>query len=52
MFDTVIFVGGDIDPMQTPENIAAAKNWAPGLRGSQACVRGRFCLRKPACWTA
>ena len=40
MFDTVIFVGGDIDPMQTPENIAAAKNWAPGCAGRKRVYGG------------
>jgi hypothetical protein len=27
-------------------------NWSPEPHGWQACVQGRFCLRKPACWTA
>ena len=43
MFDTVIFVGGDIDPMQTPENIAAAKNGRQGCAGRKR-VYGAFLL--------
>ncbi|TCL05867.1 GlxA family transcriptional regulator [Sodalis ligni] len=43
-FDTVIFVGGDINPMQTPENIAAAKKLgARALRVASVCT-GAFLL--------
>jgi transcriptional regulator GlxA family with amidase domain len=43
-FDTVIFVGGDIDPLQTPENIAAAKKLgARASRVASVCT-GAFLL--------
>jgi transcriptional regulator GlxA family with amidase domain len=43
-FDTVIFVGGDIDPMQTSENIAAAKKLgARASRVASVCT-GAFLL--------
>jgi transcriptional regulator GlxA family with amidase domain len=43
-FDTVVFVGGDIDPMQTPENIAAAgKLGARATRVASVCT-GAFLL--------
>jgi len=43
-FDTVIFVGGDIDPMQTSENIAAAgKLAAKASRVASVCT-GAFLL--------
>ncbi|CAN7315874.1 MULTISPECIES: GlxA family transcriptional regulator [unclassified Caballeronia] len=44
VFDTVIFVGGDIDPMQTSENIAAAKKLgARASRVASVCT-GAFLL--------
>ncbi|WP_431823516.1 GlxA family transcriptional regulator [Burkholderia sp. F1] len=43
-FDTVVFVGGDIDPMQASENIAAAKKLsAKALRVASVCT-GAFLL--------
>ncbi|MGG2399875.1 GlxA family transcriptional regulator [Pseudomonas sp. SH1-B] len=43
-FDTVVFVGGDIDQMQTPENITAAKQLgASALRVASVCT-GAFLL--------
>ncbi len=43
-FDTVIFVGGDIDPMQASENIAAAKKLgARAARVASVCT-GAFLL--------
>lgn len=43
-FDTVIFVGGDIDPMQAPENIAAARKLgARASRVASVCT-GAFLL--------
>ncbi|RDU96121.1 GlxA family transcriptional regulator [Trinickia dinghuensis] len=43
-FDTVVFVGGDIDPMQTPENIAAARKLgARASRVASVCT-GAFLL--------
>ncbi|WP_350357394.1 GlxA family transcriptional regulator [Paraburkholderia fungorum] len=43
-FDTVIFVGGDIDPMQTSENVAAAKKLVfKALRVASVCT-GAFLL--------
>ncbi|MPV69517.1 GlxA family transcriptional regulator [Burkholderia sp. BE17] len=44
MFDTVVFVGGDIGPMQTPENIAAARKLcARASRVASVCT-GAFLL--------
>lgn len=43
-FDTVVFVGGDIAPMQTPENIAAARKLgAKAPRVASVCT-GAFLL--------
>ena len=43
-FDTIVFVGGDIDPMQTTENIAAAKKLsAKATRVASVCT-GAFLL--------
>ena len=43
-FDTVVFVGGDIDPMQASENIAAARKLsAKALRVASVCT-GAFLL--------
>ncbi|WP_420998033.1 GlxA family transcriptional regulator [Cupriavidus sp. 30B13] len=43
-FDTVVFVGGDIDPMQTSENIAAARKLgARASRVASVCT-GAFLL--------
>ncbi|WP_175689586.1 GlxA family transcriptional regulator [Burkholderia anthina] len=43
-FDTVVFVGGDIAPMQTPENIAAARKLgAKASRVASVCT-GAFLL--------
>lgn len=50
-FDTVVFVGGDLDPMQTRRTSQLPRNWPPGPREWQACAQERFCWRKPACWT-
>ncbi|MGC3024456.1 GlxA family transcriptional regulator [Burkholderia sp. DN3021] len=44
MFDTVVFVGGDISPMQTPGNIAAARKLcARASRVASVCT-GAFLL--------
>ncbi|MBY4868937.1 GlxA family transcriptional regulator [Burkholderia sp. Bp9017] len=43
-FDTVVFVGGDIDPMQTSENVAAARKLgAKASRVASVCT-GAFLL--------
>lgn len=44
VFDTVIFVGGDIEPMQTPENIAAAKLLSAGASRVASVCTGAFLL--------
>nr|WP_256261651.1 helix-turn-helix domain-containing protein [Pseudomonas gingeri] len=43
-FDTVIFVGGDIDPMQASENIAAAKQLASNASRVASVCTGAFLL--------
>jgi transcriptional regulator GlxA family with amidase domain len=43
-FDTVVFVGGDIDPMQTSENIAAAKQLASRAPRVASVCTGAFLL--------
>jgi transcriptional regulator GlxA family with amidase domain len=43
-FDTVVFVGGDIDPMQTSENIAAAKKLASKASRVASVCTGAFLL--------
>ncbi|RKF30722.1 GlxA family transcriptional regulator [Paraburkholderia fungorum] len=43
-FDTVIFVGGDIDPMQTPENIAAARKLGSRASRVASVCTGAFLL--------
>jgi transcriptional regulator GlxA family with amidase domain len=43
-FDTVVFVGGDIDPMQTSENIAAAKRLASRASRVASVCTGAFLL--------
>lgn len=43
-FDTVVFVGGDIEPMQTPENIAAAKKLAAKASRVASVCTGAFLL--------
>jgi transcriptional regulator GlxA family with amidase domain len=43
-FDTVVFVGGDIDPMQTPENIAAARKLAAKASRVASVCTGAFLL--------
>ncbi|WP_175717548.1 GlxA family transcriptional regulator [Burkholderia anthina] len=43
-FDTVVFVGGDIEPMRTPENVAAARKLsAKASRVASVCT-GAFLL--------
>ncbi|MTJ80244.1 MAG: GlxA family transcriptional regulator [Telmatospirillum sp.] len=44
VFDTVVFVGGDINPMQTSENIAAAKQLASGASRVGSVCTGAFLL--------
>lgn len=43
-FDTVIFVGGDIEPMQTPENIAAARKLGARTTRVASVCTGAFLL--------
>ncbi|MFP3353548.1 DJ-1/PfpI family protein, partial [Pseudoalteromonas sp. SIMBA_153] len=43
-FDTVVFVGGDLDPMQTPENIAAATKLAARASRVASVCTGAFLL--------
>jgi transcriptional regulator GlxA family with amidase domain len=43
-FDTVVFVGGDIEPMQTPENIAAAKKLGSRATRVASVCTGAFLL--------
>jgi transcriptional regulator GlxA family with amidase domain len=43
-FDTVVFVGGDIDPMQTSENIAAARKLAARASRVASVCTGAFLL--------
>ncbi|MDB5605392.1 MAG: AraC family transcriptional regulator, partial [Bradyrhizobium sp.] len=43
-FDTVIFVGGDIEPMQTPENIAAARKLSSRASRVASVCTGAFLL--------
>lgn len=43
-FDTVVFVGGDIEPMQTPENIAVAKQLASKASRVASVCTGAFLL--------
>jgi len=43
-FDTVVFVGGDIAPMQTPRNIAAAKKLAARATRVASVCTGAFLL--------
>lgn len=43
-FDTVMFVGGDIEPMQTPENIAIAKQLASKASRVASVCTGAFLL--------
>ncbi len=43
-FDTVLFVGGDIDPMQTSENIAAARKLSSRASRVASVCTGAFLL--------
>ncbi|MFM0739911.1 GlxA family transcriptional regulator [Paraburkholderia xenovorans] len=43
-FDTVIFIGGDIEPMQTAENIAAARKVASKASRVASVCTGAFLL--------
>ncbi|MDR0245048.1 MAG: helix-turn-helix domain-containing protein [Burkholderia sp.] len=43
-FDTVIFVGGDIAPMQAPENVAAARKLAARASRVASVCTGAFLL--------
>jgi len=43
-FDTVVFVGGDINPMQTSENISAAKELASSASRVGSVCTGAFLL--------
>lgn len=43
-FDTVVFVGGDIDPMRTQENIAAARKLAAKTSRVASVCTGAFLL--------
>ncbi|WP_176046213.1 helix-turn-helix domain-containing protein [Burkholderia sp. BCC1644] len=43
-FDTVVFVGGDIEPMQTPENVAAAKRLTARTSRVASVCTGAFLL--------
>ncbi|MGG1947462.1 helix-turn-helix domain-containing protein [Trinickia sp. NRRL B-1857] len=43
-FDTIVFVGGDIDPMLTSENIAAAKKLAAKASRVASVCTGAFLL--------
>ncbi|CAM3514074.1 GlxA family transcriptional regulator [Rouxiella silvae] len=43
-FDTIIFVGGDIDPMQTSENIAAARKLCSRTSRVASVCTGAFLL--------
>lgn len=43
-FDTVVFVGGDIEPMQTTENIAVAKQLASKASRVASVCTGAFLL--------
>jgi transcriptional regulator GlxA family with amidase domain len=43
-FDTVVFVGGDIDPMQTSENIAAARKLGSRASRVASVCTGAFLL--------
>jgi transcriptional regulator GlxA family with amidase domain len=43
-FDTVIFVGGDIGPMQTPENVAAARKLGNRTERVASVCTGAFLL--------
>lgn len=43
-FDTVVFIGGDIKPMQTPENIAIAKQLASKASRVASVCTGAFLL--------
>ncbi|HBR2750755.1 GlxA family transcriptional regulator [Klebsiella pneumoniae] len=43
-FDTVVFVGGDIDQMQTPENITAAKQLSASASRVASVCTGAFLL--------
>ena len=43
-FDTVVFVGGDLDPMCTPENIAAAKKLGARAGRVASVCTGAFLL--------
>ncbi len=43
-FDTVLFVGGEIGPMQTPENVAAAKRLASRASRVASVCTGAFLL--------
>ncbi|MDQ3599424.1 MAG: helix-turn-helix domain-containing protein, partial [Pseudomonadota bacterium] len=43
-FDTVVFVGGDIEPMQSPENIAVAKQLASKASRVASVCTGAFLL--------
>jgi transcriptional regulator GlxA family with amidase domain len=43
-FDTVVFVGGDIAPMQTPENIAAARKLSTKATRVASVCTGAFLL--------
>ncbi|MGY2257782.1 GlxA family transcriptional regulator [Pseudomonas sp. SDO55104_S430] len=44
IFDTVVFVGGEIDPMQTADNIAAAKQLASKASRVASVCTGAFLL--------
>src|SRR6185437_6363892 len=43
-FDTVIFVGGDIEPMQTSENVAAARKLGNRAERVASVCTGAFLL--------
>lgn len=47
-FDTVIFVGGDIGPMQTPENVAAARKLGNRAERVASVCTGAFLLAETA----
>jgi transcriptional regulator GlxA family with amidase domain len=47
-FDTIIFVGGDIEPMQTPENVAAAKKVGDKATRVASVCTGAFLLAETA----
>ncbi|WP_019937833.1 GlxA family transcriptional regulator [Bordetella sp. FB-8] len=47
-FDTVIFVGGDIEPMQTSENVAAARKLGNRAERVASVCTGAFLLAETA----